>query len=236
MEIWSASRIELGPDRQADELLEVEVVGGVLAAVDEVHQGNREHVRVGVERAVERLASGGGSRPRRGERDAEDRVGAEALLAVGAIELDQGRVELALLLELLADERIAQFAVYGSDGSQHAETAEARAAITEFSGLHRAGGAARGDVGSGDGPVVEGQIHLHRGQPTAVEDFASAHARNDGTHTITFSPVFICHALVKLSAATVRWTRKRSSTRSASPARIAAISSSCSAATSAGRW
>ena len=152
-------------------------------------------MRVGVQRAVERHARRRGARPRRRQRDAQDRVGAEPRLLLGAVDGDQLGVELALARERPADERLAELAVHGADGAEDAEAAEARAAVAELGGLHRAGRAARGDVGRGDRPVVERQVDLHRGQPTAVEHLASAQVRDYGTHTTTFSPVCCCQAL-----------------------------------------
>ncbi len=58
--------------------------------------------------AVQRRPGHAAPRPRGGERDAEDRVRAEPRLVRRAVELDQRRVELALLGERTADERVAR--------------------------------------------------------------------------------------------------------------------------------
>jgi hypothetical protein len=111
----------LGEARRADrhdhELLEVDVVVGVLAAVEDVHHRHRQHVRVGaadvaVERQAERVGGGLGDR----QRDAEDGVGAELALVVGAVELDHRAVDLALVEASMPDERLGDLAVHVGDG------------------------------------------------------------------------------------------------------------------------
>ena len=77
-------------DRHDHELLEVDVVVGVGAAVEHVHHRHRQHVGVGaadvaVERQLELVGRGLGH----GQRHAEDGVGAEAGLVVGAVEVDR---------------------------------------------------------------------------------------------------------------------------------------------------
>ena len=68
-----------GPDRDDHELLDVDVVVGVHAAVEHVHHRNRQHVGadpadVAVQGQADLVGRGVGHR----ERDAEDGVGAEA--------------------------------------------------------------------------------------------------------------------------------------------------------------
>ena len=104
---------DLGPDPQAlgeargaggddHELLEVDRVVGVGAAVEDVHHRHRQDRRLAAavelgEVAVERLAGVGGGGLGDRQRDAEDRVGAEPALVRGAVELDHRLVERALL-------------------------------------------------------------------------------------------------------------------------------------------
>ena len=70
-----------GARRHDHELLQVDRVGGVNAAVDDVHHRHRKQVRPGpAEVAVERQAGLGGGRVGGRERDAEDRVRAQPAL------------------------------------------------------------------------------------------------------------------------------------------------------------
>ena len=84
----------LGERRRAvrydHELLEVEIVVGVPAAVDHVHQRHgKQGGGIAPQRAVERRPARRGGRARRRERDREERVGAELALVLGAVERDQ---------------------------------------------------------------------------------------------------------------------------------------------------
>ena len=80
--------------RHDHELLEVDLVVGVRAAVEHVHHRHRQDVRrVAAEVAPQRLALLRRRRVRGGQRHGEDRVGAEARLARRAVELDQQAVD-----------------------------------------------------------------------------------------------------------------------------------------------
>ena len=88
--------------RHDHELLEVDRVVGVGAAVEHVHHRHRQEARLAAavelgQVAVERLAGVDRRRLRRRQRDAEDRVGAEPALVRRAVELDHRLVEGALL-------------------------------------------------------------------------------------------------------------------------------------------
>ena len=141
----------LGEGRRADrhdhELLEVDVVVGVHAAVEHVHHRHRQHVGVGaadvaVQRQLELVGRGLGH----GERHAEDGVGAEAGLVVGAVEVDQRPVDAALVERVEADDGVGDLAVDVGDGVEHALAAEAVAAVAQLDRLERPGrGAGRDD-------------------------------------------------------------------------------------------
>ena len=81
------------PGRDEHELLDVEPVVGVGAPVDHVHQRKRQSTRavrppeVAEEREPDVVGGGAGA----GERDAEDRVGAQRLLLGRAVELAAAR-------------------------------------------------------------------------------------------------------------------------------------------------
>ena len=82
------------------------------AAVEDVHHRHRQHVRgLAAEVAPQRQALLGRRRARGGQRHAEDRVGAEARLVVGAVELDQRAVERRLVERVEAGDRLGDLAV-----------------------------------------------------------------------------------------------------------------------------
>ena len=107
-----------GADRHDHELLQVDVVVGVLAAVHDVHHGHRQRERVDaadvlVERQLERRGGGVGG----GQRDAEDGVGAELGLVRRAVELDEHAVDEALVGGVEAHDLLGDHVVDVVDGA-----------------------------------------------------------------------------------------------------------------------
>jgi len=136
-----------GPDRQDHELLEVERVVGVRAAVDHVHHRDRQRHRaraaeVPVQRQAGLLCRGAGNRHRDGER----RVGAEPRLVVRAVEVEQRPVDPGLLGGVQAHEGLGDLGIDVLDRAQHplAEIA-VRIAVAQLDRLARPGGRARGN-------------------------------------------------------------------------------------------
>src|SRR6516164_3926688 len=175
------------PDREDHELLDIEAVVRVRAAVDDVHHRHR-HYQIGRasaelrEVAVERQARVGGGRTRGGERHPEDGVGAEPALVLRAIELDHAAIDRCLRAGILAEERLPERRVDVLDGPQHALAAVALlVAVAQLDRLARAGGRARG---YGCPPLharVENHVHLDGGITARVEDLASADV-SDAAH------------------------------------------------------
>ncbi len=96
----------VGAQRRDHELLHVDRRVGVRAAVDDVHHRHGQQVGVRpAEVAEQRQAGGLRGRLGHGERDAEDRVGPEALLVGGAVQVDHGLVDQALLGGVEAEDR-----------------------------------------------------------------------------------------------------------------------------------
>ena len=85
---------------------------GMRAAVEDVHHRHRQQIGVDpADIAVERQAARLGRRLGHRQADAEDRVGAEPALVVAAVERDHRRVDLGLVLGLVADDRVGDLAV-----------------------------------------------------------------------------------------------------------------------------
>ena len=174
-------------DRREHELLHVDVGVGVRAAVEHVHERHRQHVRVGAaDVAVQRELGLVGRRLRRGERHAEDRVGAEAALVVGAVEGDELVVEEALVGGVEADDGVGDLGVDVLDRGAHALAAVALAAVAQLDGLVGAGaGAARHD-----GPAARAgeqlDLDLDGRVPPGVEDLP-AHDLDDRAHVLPAS-------------------------------------------------
>lgn len=95
----------LGADRRDHELLDVDVGVGVGATVQNVEHRHRQDARVGATEVAEqrqacRLRGGLGD----GQAHAEDRVGADLLLVLGAVDGDHLGVDEALVVRLEAEE------------------------------------------------------------------------------------------------------------------------------------
>ena len=127
-------------DRQDHELLEVDRVVGVDAAIDDVHHRRRQHAgHRPADIAVERQAGRFGRRLGDRQRHAEDGVGAEPRLVGRAVERDHRLVDLELVLRLEARDRVEQVAVDRLDRLQDALAAVAAlVAVAQLDRLARA--------------------------------------------------------------------------------------------------
>ena len=173
-----------GADRREHELLHVDVGVGVGAAVEHVHERHRQHVRVGAAHvAVERELGLVGRRLRRRQRHAEDGVGAETALAVGAVEGDELVVEEALVGRVEAHDGIGDLGVDVLDRGADTLAAVAVAAVAQLVRLVRAGaGAARHD-GAPTRAREQLDVDLDGRVPPGIEDLA-AHDLHDRAHAL----------------------------------------------------
>jgi hypothetical protein len=164
-------------DGQDHELLDVDVRVGVRSTVDDVEHRHRQNVRVrAAEVLVERQVSGVRCGLGDGERDTEDRVGAELLLVVGAVELDERRVDETLVARLEALDRRAEHVENGVDRllDALAEVA-ALVAIPQLVGLECTGRCAGGNGRTRHGSVVKQHLDLDGRVAPGVENLASAY-------------------------------------------------------------
>ena len=107
--------------------------------------------RLAAEVAPQRQVLLGRGGPRGGERDAEDRVRAQARLVVGAVELDQLGVEALLVGRVVAGDRLGDLAVDVADGLRDALAPVGVAAVAQLGGLELAGRGAGGHGGAAVG-------------------------------------------------------------------------------------
>ena len=186
MEDFGADAHRFGNARSADrhdhEFLEVDRVVGVHSAIDDVHHRHRQQRRVfAADIAVERFAAGIGLRLGGGQRHAENGIGAEPLLVVGAVEIAQGLIEPALIAGIEAGKRRTDFAVDGLDGAPHALAAVAGTAVSQLMRLMCAGRGAGRHRGAAMMAVVEHHIDLDGRVAPAIENFP-ADDGGDGGH------------------------------------------------------
>ena len=176
----------LRPARDDHELLEVERVVRVRAAVDDVQHRHRQDVRLrAADPAVERHACGRGGRLRSGERRAEDRVRAEARLVLGAVERDERGVDRALIGGVEPDQSRRDLRAHVVDRLPYA-LAEPRAgiAVAKLDRLELAGRGTRRHSGAPDLARVDLDLHLDRRVPSRVENLPRPNRSDLGAHRI----------------------------------------------------
>ncbi len=172
--------------RHDHELLEVDRVVGVGAAVEHVHHRHRQQRRLAAavelgQVAVERLAGVGRGGLGRGQRDAEDRVGAQPALVGRAVELDHRLVEGALLGGACARQRRGDLAVDVGDRARDALAGPGVAAVAQLDRLELAGRGARGHRREAARAGLERHLDLDRRVAARVEDLAGVDG-GDGAH------------------------------------------------------
>jgi hypothetical protein len=169
--------------RDDHELLQVEVVVGVRAAVDDVHHRHRQaHAAHAAEVAVQRQARFLGRGAGHGHADGQRGVGAQAALVVGAVQVDQRLVQEGLLAGVQAQHRFADLGVDVLHGLQHAlAQVAALVAVTQLDGLAAAGGRAAGHGRAAHGAAFQQHVAFDGGVAAAVEDLAADDV-DDGTH------------------------------------------------------
>ena len=164
--------------RRADghdhELLEVHVVIGVNAAVQDVHHGRGQRVRVGAAQVgVKREPRGGSGCAGGCQAHAQDCVGAQLALVGGAVGGDKGRVNTALVAGVEAEDGLAGLIVHVGNGLLDALALVAGGvAVTKLDGLKLAGRGARGDDRPAKAAVGERDLCLDRGVAAGVQDLA----------------------------------------------------------------
>jgi hypothetical protein len=170
--------------RHDHELLQVEVVVGVRAAVDDVHHRHRQAACAAhaAEVAVQRQARFLGRGARHRHADGQRGVGAQAALVVGAVQVDQGLVQEGLLAGVQPQHR---FADLGVDVLHRRSTplpqVAALVAVAQLDGLAAAGGSAAGHGGAAHGAAFQQHVAFDGGVAAAVEDLAADDV-DDGTH------------------------------------------------------
>ena len=157
------------------ELLDLHVVGGVGAAVEDVHHGHGQHLGVGaadvvVQGGAQALGCGLGA----GQGGAQDGVGAQAALVGGAVQLDEHLVDGHLIQHVGADQGLGDLGVHVVHGLHHAlALVAALVAVPQLAGLIDAGGGAGGHRGAAHSAVLQVDLHLHGGVAAAVQDLAA---------------------------------------------------------------
>jgi hypothetical protein len=114
-----------------------------------------------------------GPRLRGSQRDAEDRVCAEPRLVLRAVELDQRRVECALVACVEAPDGLTDLTLDVADGLQDAlASVDGGVAVAQLDRLELPGRRAGGNGGAAGGAGLERDLDLDGGVPARVQDLA----------------------------------------------------------------
>ena len=177
-----------GAHRHDHELLEVHVVVGMHAAVEDVHHGRGQQVGVDaaqvlVQRQARRLGSGAGD----GQRHAQDGVGAEFGLVGGTVRGDQRGIDGALIEGIEAHDGVGALVVDVLDGLRDAlAQIAALVAIAQLARLKGSGRSARRHHRATEAAVLEHDLDLDGRVAAAVEHLATVDVQNI-THVVSLS-------------------------------------------------
>ena len=162
----------LGADGHHHELLEVHVVAGVGAPVQDVHHGDGQQVghgaaQVAVQWQAGVLGGGAGG----GQRHGEQRVGAQAALVGRAVQLDHRAVDGHLVVRIVADQGLGDLLLDVLHGLQHALAQVAvLVAVAQLHGLVLAGGCPAGHRRAPRGAAGDQHVGLDGGVAAGIED------------------------------------------------------------------
>ena len=177
----------LGSDGHDHELLQIERVIRMHAAVDDVHHRHRQHVGIGstdpLEQLDARTGSGGvGSC----KRCAKDGIGAEATLGRRAVKFDQCRVERALVGSIHSAQAVGNLAVDVTNRVRDTLAAPGRATVAELNCLPLTRRRTRWHSSMATRTILEHDIDLNGRIATRVEDLSSVN-RGDCAHAVPSS-------------------------------------------------
>ncbi len=171
-----------GALRDDHEFLEIDGRVGVGAAVEDVHHRDREDLGVGSAEVFEKreadLAGGG---MRGGERDGEQRVGAELRFVGRAVEGDHCAVDGDLIEGIEAGEFLGDDLLDVRDGLGDALAQVAVLhAVAQLPGFVFARAGAAGHGGAADGAAGEFNIGFDSGIAPGIENLPGANIGNGG--------------------------------------------------------
>ncbi len=183
----------LGANRLNHELLNVDVVVGVLTTVDDVHHRHRHGVDAGgavqvgdvrVQRHALGLCSSLGS----SQGNSQDGVGAQSSLVLGAVQLDHRAVQLGLSGRITANQQLADGAIDIGNSLEHAlAQITALVAITQFQRFARTGGGAGGCASAAHDAAFQNHVRFNGGVTARVQNLTALDI-NDFCHLYLLAP------------------------------------------------
>ena len=169
-------------DREDHELLKVDLVVGMSAAIDDVHQRHRQGPRAhAADVAIERQAGLGRRRLCDGQTRPENRVGAEPRLVERAVERDHGAVDLRLVFGIKTGQDVEDLAIHRLDRVQDPLAAVAfLVAVAQLDGFVRARRRAGRHGSAAERAALQPRVDLDSRIAAAVENFAGVKIDNGG--------------------------------------------------------
>ncbi len=162
-------------DRHDHEFLDIDPIVRMCATVEDIHHRDRQAGRmpaVGQQRGAQGLAARRRHRLRIGKRYAEQGVGAETGLVVGAVEIDQGTINGTLVCGILPTQGPGNFPI--DVGNRLADTLAVPAqgiAIAQLDRFAFPGRGTRRHRRPTDRTILEMHLGLEGGISPGVEDF-----------------------------------------------------------------
>ena len=181
-----------GPHGHDHELLEVDVVVGMGAAVEDVHHGYGEQSGIDAAQiAVERLSAGLGRGPGHGQRHRQQGVGAEGCLVGRPVQLQHLVVDLNLPAGVQALQRAGNAFVHVGHGLLHAFAQIAPGvAVPQLHGFVLTGGGPRRNGRGSGGSAFQNHRGLYRGVSPRVQNLPGLYLGN-GCHEPLFRRMMV---------------------------------------------
>jgi hypothetical protein len=167
-------------DRHDHELLHVGRPGSMLAAVHDVHHGHGQGATGDAAQvAIERQVLAGGRGVGHGQRDAQNGISAQPALVLGAVQLDHGLVDAALVGRRPANDSVGDLFIDRLDRTQNPLAAIALlVAVALLPRLMDTGRRAGGYHGPPFGAVIERYFDLHGRIAARIQNLAREHRFN----------------------------------------------------------
>src|SRR5690606_5302416 len=188
----------LGAYRLDHELLDIDVIVGVLTTVDDIHHRHRHAVLAGCavqigNVCIQRHALGLGSGLGSGQGDRENGVGAQLGFVLGTIQLNHGAIQTGLIQRITADQQFTDGTIDIGNGFQYAlAQVAALVAIAQFQRFTGTGGGTGGGTGTAEDAAFQNHIRFN-GRVTARVQYFTTLDFNDLRHDCCF--LHLKHAL-----------------------------------------
>ncbi len=169
----------LGADRLDHEFLDVDIIVGVLAAIDDVHHRHRHRILAGGaiqvgDVRIQRYALGLCSCLGGCQGHGEDGIGAQLGLVLGTVQLDHRLVQRLLVDRVLAQQQVTDRTVDVGYGVQHAlAQVTTLVAVAQLERLARTRGGAGRCTSTANNAVVQDHVGFHCRVAAGIEHLTS---------------------------------------------------------------